>query len=401
MERSGLSSLRAEELMPRHTTAVANLYVHVPFCDGKCDYCGFYSVVADEATRQRYAGLPSRELRALLDDGHIPHDIVPRTLYFGGGTPGMLGADGLRLMAEGLHEVADLKGLEEWTVELNPATTTPLLAQVLAELGVNRVSLGAQCFDDNVLKSLGRRHDAAAVESAVRVLRAAGITNLGVDLIAGLPGLTPHRWKASVEKALALDVRHMSVYALGVEPNTALAIRVAGGEVIPDEEAQLTALAEAERVLLAAGFARYEISNYARPGWECRHNLACWRGEDYVGLGPAASSRVGLQRWTNRSDLISYMTQLAQGAPPPRVEEMLDTTTDATERFVFGLRMSEGVRPAEFIRRYPAAAARGAAWEKALSRLATDGTVEATAEGAWRLTSRGREVADAVLRELV
>jgi oxygen-independent coproporphyrinogen-3 oxidase len=390
---------RTNALFP--LAAIEHLYVHVAFCDGKCDYCGFYSVVADAGVQEAYAPLPGRELRALLAEGTVAQGVAPRTLYFGGGTPGILGSQGLRTLVDGLWQSTDPGRVEEWTVELNPATVTPVLADVLAGLGVNRVSVGAQCFDDDVLRSIGRRHDAAAVERAVHILRAAGFANIGLDLIAGLPGLTPEKWRASIERALAINVVHLSVYALSIEPDTVLARRVAGGEVVPDAEAQLSALSEAERLLTAAGFARYEISNYARPHLECRHNLACWRGADYVGLGPAAASRAGRRRWTNRADFAGYMAAVAAGSPPPSEAETLDATTDATERFVFGLRLAEGVCPETFAAGYPAASARVDEWRDTLARQAAQGVVERTAHGVWRLTARGREVADAVIRELV
>ena len=405
---------------------VVNLYVHVPFCEGKCDYCGFYSVAADAATRAAYALLPGRELAARLAAGMLPYGLALRTLYLGGGTPGVLGAAGLRTLADGLRQAADLRQVAEWTVELNPASTTPGLAEALAALGGNRVSLGAQCFDDQVLRAIGRRHCAADIDAAVRAVHAAGIANVGLDLIAALPGMSPAAWKVSIERALALEVAHLSVYALSLEPGTPLARRVAAGAAMPDAETQLAALAAAEKQLIAAGFARYEISNYARPGRECRHNVACWSGEDYLGLGPAAASRVGRRRWTNRPDVAAYAAGFndrnggpaaprsgmparrsalaTRDAPQKRGKEKietLDAMADVTERFVFGLRLGAGVDPEVFARRWPAAQVRLGEWRDTLAVLAAQGVVESGATGTWRLTARGREVADAVIRELV
>jgi oxygen-independent coproporphyrinogen III oxidase len=378
-----------------------HLYVHVPFCDGKCDYCGFYSIVADAATRRCYAPLPGLELQMLISQQTLPHGAKPETLYFGGGTPTMLGHEGVRVLVDGLRRVADLSAVQEWTVETNPASVTAELADVLITQGVNRVSVGAQCFDDKILRSIGRRHNASDVGQAVRALRAAGLSNIGLDLIAGLPGLTPENWRVSVDQALALDVVHVSVYALSIEPGTKLALRVSGGEETPDPDMQLRALDEAEDRLTSAGFIRYEISNYARPGWECCHNLACWRGADYVGLGPAAASRVGRQRWSNRPDLRAYMAAVETDEMPPREADTLDALTDATERFVFGLRLAEGVAPEAFAERYPAARERLDAWTETLTRLTVQGSVEPADGGGWRLTARGREIADAVIRELI
>ncbi len=378
-------------------SAWQHLYVHVPFCDGKCHYCGFYSGVMDEATRAAYAPLPGREL-ALHLAGSAP---APRTLYFGGGTPGMLGIDGLCALVGGLRASVSLDGVDEWTVELNPRSVTHDLVEGLRWLGVNRISLGVQCFDDAVLRAIGRRQTVADVEQALQMVRAAGFENFGLDLIAGLPGLTPEAWRVSLARACDLGAVHLSVYALSIEPGTELARRVAAGTVtVPDAEAQLESLAVAESVLAAAGLARYEISNYARPGFECLHNLSCWRGEDYLGLGPSASSRAGCRRWTNRADVGAYMQSLSDGLLPPTDTDELSPEADAVERFIFGLRLDEGVRPDAFAAAYPAAAARLAEWHASLTRLEKQGAVTHGMDRAWRLTSRGREVADAVLAEL-
>ena len=383
-------------------SALQHLYVHVPFCDGKCRYCGFYSGVADEETRRLYAPLPGRELRLLAAADAAPPFGTPRTVYFGGGTPALLGEGGLRELAAGLRETVSLQAVEEWTMELNPAGVTRALAATLRELGVNRVSIGVQCFDDTVLRNLGRRNTVQDVSRTVAAVRAAGFVNIGLDLIAGLPGVSTELWRASLEQAVAMDVPHVSIYALNLEPGTPLAQAVeAGAVLLPDAEAQLAALATAEETLGAAGLARYEISNFARPGSECLHNLACWRGEDYIGLGPSASSRAGLRRWTNHADFGGYARQVSDGALPPREEEELELQADAEERLVFGVRLLEGVNPAAFARRHAAAAPRVAEWTATLARLERQGLTARTAAGGWRLTARGREVADAVVSELV
>lgn len=375
-----------------------HIYVHVPFCDGTCAYCAFYSVIGDAAERQRYAPLPGRELRRLLADEPPPN--VPETLYIGGGTPARLGVDGFRELTGGLGAALPMQGIREWTVETSPNGATSAQAAAWRACGVNRLSIGAQCFDDGVLRAIGRRHDAAAVVAAVRTARAEGFDNVGLDLIAGLPGLSAAGWRETLTQALDLPIEHLSVYALGLEPGTELMRRVASGEwVAPDAEAQLAALAEAETQCTRAGLCRYEISNYARPGRECRHNLACWRGDDYLGAGPSAASRVGRRRWTNLANLAAYAQNVALGREPPRQGETLEPASDASERFLFGLRLAEGVNPEVFVQRHPDAAGRLSEWQRALERLARQGAVERTGS-VWRLTARGREVADAVLAEL-
>jgi oxygen-independent coproporphyrinogen-3 oxidase len=379
---------------------VPHLYTHVPFCATKCHYCGFYSVTAEVGTHAAFAPLPGAELASLAAG-----NLRPATIYFGGGTPGLLGPEGLTALADALRPLLVLDQLEEWSVELNPAGVTPQLAAALRRIGVNRVSLGVQSWDDATLLRIGRRHDAATALRALRLLREGGFDRLGIDLIAGLPGVSADRWRETLKRTLDSGVAHVSVYALSVEPATPLSRQVAGGLSLPDDEAQLEALAQAEALLTEAGLERYEISNYALPGHACRHNLACWRGADFLGLGPAAASRVGLWRWTNAPDLGAYMERVARRDPPPRMLERLSADEDAAERFVFGLRLAEGVAPRAFAERHPAAAPRLEAWEHALARLLAPGIVERlpprTGASCWRLTARGREVADAVIRELL
>ena len=378
-----------------------HLYLHVPFCESKCDYCAFYSVTnADAAAQAAYPGLALREWDLL---GAEPGPI--ETLYTGGGTPGLLGMSGVRRLADGLRARGLLADAAEWTVELNPASAGAPLLAALRAAGVNRLSFGAQCFDDAVLRRLGRRHTAAATRQALARARRAGFDNLGIDLIAGLPGVTPSAWRETLRQALDLGCTHLSVYGLGVEPGTLLHAAVQAGLAVPGTDAQMDALAAAEPILAAGGFDRYEISNYARPGMACRHNLAVWRGEDYLGLGPAAASRLGRRRWTNLADLPAYAAAVQAGRVPPRAaEDELDAAADALERFVFGVRLGEGISPAAAARAWPALATRVADWEARFARLASQGIAESVPVGAdprWRLTTRGREVADAVIRELL
>jgi oxygen-independent coproporphyrinogen-3 oxidase len=342
--------------------------------------------------------MPGREWQVVAGGRHA----VPQTLYFGGGTPALLGVDRLQTLVAGVRAHVSLSSVAEWTVELNPASVTPELLRALRAWGVNRLSIGVQALSDEVLRFLGRRHTAQQAREAVAMARAAGFANIGIDLIAAVPGVSPQAWRETLQAAVALDLPHLSVYVLSAEADTPLAAAVAAGTVVlPDEEAQLAALALTEELLGAAGLARYEISNYARPGHECQHNLACWRGEDYLGLGPSAASRDGVRRWTNQSDLAGYLRALEAGLPPPREEDELDPLADAVERFVFGVRLAEGVDPVAFAARHPAAVPRVAEWQATLVRLAGQGVLTRTASGGWRLTPHGREVADAVVAELL
>jgi oxygen-independent coproporphyrinogen-3 oxidase len=378
----------------------AHLYVHVPFCDGKCHYCGFFSVVAAPSVIELYSGLPADEFdrrrTAFPQLGSAPL----RTVYMGGGTPAMLGCDGMKRLAHSLAERLPFDAVEEWTVELNPVSASADFLRALSSLGVNRLSIGVQSFDDDTLARVGRRHTAEEACAAVKRAQDAGFANTGIDLIAGLPGVTPALWAETLERALTLNLTHLSVYALTLEPDTPLAAQAAAGLVLPDDAAQLSALAQAEDLLGRGGFARYEISNYARPGYECRHNLGVWRGNDYLGLGPAAASRIGRARWTNSEDLEEYIASFSRKTDLPGTFETLTEQDDATERALFALRLAEGIDPAADAQRFSELHAQAERWENRLAELARHGITERGGRR-WRLTARGREVCDAVLRELV
>ena len=369
----------------RNTTG---LYVHVPFCDGKCAYCAFYSVHYQPALADRYLDSLERELAAVLP-------LAPETIYIGGGTPSVLSARQIDRLCRLLQTQVATRRLVEWSVEINPGSVDAEKAAVLAAAGVNRVSLGAQSFDDRILKTLGRRHAAADTVKAVTILRAAGIANIGLDLIACVPGCARALWRKTLRQAVALAPKHVSVYALTNEEGTRLnRLLGQGSAALLSDEAQLAMLDLAETELMQAGFGhtgfgRYEISNYARSGFECRHNVACWRGEEYIGLGPAAASHVGLKRWTNRADVSAYLAAIEAGRNPPRDVEELTPALKRQERVIFGLRMAEGV-----------AADIALEYTHALERLRADGLVDLR-DGRWQLTARGRNLADYVAVELI
>ena len=394
------------------TAAPSSLYVHVPWCRSKCRYCAFYSIAEvgegnagdSKRTTARWAdGAAFAEAIAAEVRARAPQAFRPEAVYIGGGTPSILGAGGVSALCRALRGAADLSGVREWTFEANPDSAAPAVLEAMLAGGATRLSLGAQSLDDAALRFLGRPHDATAVRRAVADARAAGFESVGLDLIAGIPSLSPESWRRTLEDALALEPDHVSVYALTVEPGTPLAADVAAGRVrMPPDDAVMDALAEAERVLGAAGLARYEISNYALPGRECLYNLSVWRGEDYLGVGPSASSRLGPERRTNAADAVAWLAagEGTDSAFPCAMVETLPQREDRMERFLTGLRLAEGADPA---RAAPEDAARMA---PVFRRLATQGFVESVpgvsgGERRWRLTRRGREVADGVARELL
>ena len=376
---------------------IKGLYVHIPFCDGKCRYCAFYSVPYNVHQASAWLRAVQDELQqAVREFGPLR----PNTVFFGGGTPTLLPPDQLTALCEMICSLVDLAECVEWTVEANPGTLDARRLGMLKAYGVNRISLGVQSLDDRVLRDLGRRHTVRDALVAVEGIVDAGFSNWSLDLIACVPGVSVDCWARAVDAAVSLGPMHVSVYALTAEEGTKLARDLDAGSIwLQDDDEQLLMLDTARERLEKAGFSQYEISNYARPGQACRHNLSCWRGENYIGLGCAASSRVGLKRWTNHSDLNGYLAGSPAGIP--REVERLSPITDAVERVVFGLRMTAGV-DVEAILSVTGTALepQAAVWRKTLTRLNQEGLLWLN-EGRWCLTSRGRALADYVAVELM
>ena len=353
-----------------------NLYVHFPFCRRKCVYCALRSRAGvSEKVRSCYVSRLAAEIRA-------KHATKWDTVYFGGGTPALCD---LKPLLDALRD--SLAPDAEFTVELHPADVAPALLDMLATGGVNRISLGVQSFDDAMLAQMGRSHTSAeAVEAFESIKRV--FPNSGFDLIVGYPApaeSAPSRtWLPPILELLC--PAHVSVYSLIREPGTLLDKDVRQGKIaLPNDDIALDEVAEAERILAAAGLQRYEISNYARPGMECRHNCAVWRGEDYVGLGDGAHGREGFVRTTGEGNIYS--------------REMLSPLADALERELLALRIRWGFDPDAAIRRHPVLEQCRTAWMRELAFDEAQGLVFRS-DGAYVLTSRGREVCDAVTEGL-
>jgi len=347
-----------------------------------------------------YPELPKLELQLRMSEFPDLMQEKLETVYLGGGTPAMLGVEGIKSLVNSINQVFPLRDIKEWTVEMSPAHMDEEMLATLRESGVNRLSIGVQSFCDQTLQRIGRRHSIQDALDAVRMAKNQGFKNIGVDLIAGLPGVHAAEWSETLEQALALELPHLSVYALSVEEGTPMAHQIGLGKVvIPDDDSVLDTLAATEGVLKGAGYERYEISNYAQPGCACEHNVGIWRGNDFLGLGPASSSRMGSRRWTNNSSLADYMESILQNNLPPREEETLDPADDALERVTFALRLNEGVDPYAVAARFPILGDKADAWERRLEACARQGLVERGGVR-WRLTSRGREVCDAVIRDI-
>lgn len=327
----------------------AALYVHVPFCRAKCRYCDFYSHIASPETMDAYveAVLAERRLREDQLAGPV------RSLYFGGGTPTALGAHRLGRL---LRELTPLTAAgAEISVESNPGTIDEALAAALVEGGVNRVTLGAQSFNDGELALLGRIHRADGIAEAAGILRSAGVANLAIDLIYAIPGQSPASWRESLAAAAGLHPQHVSCYALSFEDGTSLGADLQAGRVEEvDDEPQRDMFDQAVEFLQAAGYEHYELSNFAQPGRRCRHNLVYWWNHSYLGLGPGACSYVHGIRRTNQPGTSVYIKGLISSAPmlPPSWQENLTGKAAMAETLMLSLRLIEGVEIRSFAQRF-------------------------------------------------
>jgi putative oxygen-independent coproporphyrinogen III oxidase len=326
------------------TVALRHIYVHIPFCARICPYCAFYKERADPAQAARFC----EAILAELGRQAVSFVLRPVTIFFGGGTPTALTTAQLDSLLRGFHARLDLSELREWTFEANPGSVSERKARLLRDHGVNRISLGVQSFDDALLQLLGREHSATQAEASFNLLRGSGFENLNIDLMFGLPGQTLTQWEATLRRAIALGPDHISAYCLTYEEDTDFFRRHARGEFRTDAEADADFFRRATELLGAAGFEQYEVSNYARPGFESVHNRAYWSGHDYLGLGPSAVSTVGLRRWQNISDYRAYADRLLTGETASTGDEILTPQMKRSEAVALSLRTNWGV-PAEWI----------------------------------------------------
>lgn len=327
------------------------IYLHIPFCVRKCGYCDFYSVASDAGPLAEFPRLLVREMDLLLekfpDEGGIPAD----TVFFGGGTPTVLGAEALCGILAALRERFWIVPDAEITTEANPGTVTPEDFGWLRKEGFNRVSIGVQSFHPAMLQTLGRIHGVEEVRAANRDARRAGFRSIGFDLIFGIPGQDASDWIEDLDLAITFLPDHLSAYALAPEPGTPIHEAMERGALKTPDEDTLAEMYDTTRLLLSrAGYRHYEISNFARPGAECRHNIKYWRREGYLGLGPSAhgllfpagKSSYGV-RMANPPSLADYRERIEAGVLPWG-EERACTAEDAwKESLIFGLRMPEGV----------------------------------------------------------
>ena len=380
------------------------LYLHIPFCVRKCKYCTFVSFSASEAEKDAYVG-------ALLREAEIRREEISepiRTVYLGGGTPSLLSPEQLRYLIAGIRSLFPFAGEVEFSVEANPGTLTDCFLQTAVSAGVNRLSLGMQAFQPGLLKFLGRIHTFEEVQKSVEAARSAGLCNLNLDLIFGIPGQSIRDWKETLDAALSLSPEHISAYGLIPEEGTPLFRMLEKKEAfLPDPDLEREMYDLAIRKLGDAGLKQYEISNFARDGYECRHNTGYWTLVPYVGLGLSAASMLitghdaeGLSclRKTNPSDPAVYREMIRSGDLSPAQEEKILPNESRFETMMLGLRMNRGVSESAFEELHGMPIQPD--WTKKLENFQKNGLMKHE-KGAWFLTRRGMDIQNSILLEFM
>lgn len=372
------------------------LYIHVPFCRSKCEYCDFYSLGGglnnDAMDLYLQAVLAHIKETSLRVSGYVVD-----TVYFGGGTPSFFGADGLvRILAE-IDRRFQLDTNAEITLEANPDTVTAESMAKLRRAGFNRISIGVQTDEDAKLKALGRPHTYKQAQMAVSYARRAGFQNISVDLMFGLPNQTREQWMATLRHVLDLKPDHISCYGLKVEPGTPL-YEYREGANLPDDDTQADMYFYAVQTLEEMGYGQYEISNFARPGMECRHNLKYWTGEPYLGFGPAAASDFGGKRFTAEANLDRYVTGILEQGTILSECDQIPLRERAGEYLMLRLRTAYGIEENEYVHSFLLPFA---PLEELLAMYETRGLAQKEENGRWRLTARGFMVSNSILVQLL
>ncbi len=363
------------------------VYVHVPFCSTTCEYCAFYQVRPEGDDLARYLREMEREFSL------VETPLRAGTVFWGGGTPGLLPAKHLAELC-GLVRRNLAADPAEWSVELAPGTVTRERLAALRDGGVTRISLGVQSLQPELLAALGRRHTKEQALRAYDLVRAAGFASVNLDLIFAVPGQDAAGWRQDLAAAVALAPDHISTYCLTFEEDTALFVKLSEGKVKLDVEKEAAFYEATWDELGAAGFAQYEISNYARPGHACRHNLNTWAMQEWLGFGPSGASQHAGWRYQNPPDLAAWRADLAAGKRGTMDRTALTPELLAADTLIFGLRCNAGVDLAAAQRRFPTA--NWPAFRALAARLVGDGLAEWGAPEVLRLTRRGRLLADSV-----
>lgn len=364
------------------------IYIHIPFCVRKCAYCDFLSAPAGEETRERYVDMLKEEMKACQE---LSEKYEVSTVFFGGGTPSLLSGDQILELLLELGRYFPLRRETEITVECNPGTLTEEKLSKYREAGVNRLSLGLQSSFDEELRLLGRIHTWEDFRQSFLLARRMGFSNINVDLMSALPGQTRASWEETLGRVLQLSPEHISAYSLIIEEGTPFALQYGEGRPregeLPTEDEERQMYYDTKRLLEAAGYERYEISNYARPGFSCRHNRNCWERKDYKGFGIGAASLLDNVRYKNAEALSPYL----EGRFSYESVEVLSRREQQEETMFLGLRKMEGVRLTEELNRV---------YEKVFLDLEEKGLLERK-EGRAFLTERGIDVSNYAMAEFL
>ena len=372
------------------------LYLHFPFCVRKCLYCDFLSAPSTEEVKKIYAAALIREIRGYRE---AAADCVVTSVFLGGGTPSIMPVMNMREVFRALYDSFRIAEDAEITMEVNPGTVNETNLSLIFDY-VNRVSVGVESASDEELARLGRIHSFADAVRSIGLLRQSGVKNLNVDLMSGIPGQTAASWEKTLKEVTALQPEHISAYSLIVEDGTPFRdMQKAGKLSLPDEETERRMYALTRELLNDAGYRQYEFSNYAKPGYACRHNLRYWKRGEYLGLGLGASSLFGGSRWKNTEHLEKYFEDSADPGKLIREMEQLDKRAEIEEYMFLGLRMTDGISEEEFLSTFgvPVSDVYG----EVIKRHIEDGMLEAAPCGRYRLTPRGIDVSNVVLADFL
>lgn len=370
------------------------IYIHIPFCRSKCDYCDFYSLAGRDDRMDQYQ---KALLSHIKETAPLAQDFPVDTIYIGGGTPSYYGAKRLKELLGVIRKLYKVEKDAEVTVECNPDSVDVKSLKILRKAGVNRLSMGMQSANACELERIHRIHTPQQVNEAATAARKAGFTNLSLDLIYGLPGQTMDSWKDTVEHALSLIPQHLSCYGLKVEEGTPLAARVAQGEVLPDDDQQADLYLWTVGRLERAGYPQYEISNFAKPGFASRHNLRYWLTQPYIGFGPGAHSDFGGRRYSFVRDLDAYIQGVLQGGDIIDESEIIPKRERCGEYLMLRLRTVQGINEQEYRSTY---FMDFAPLQARLEQFRTQGWAEQT-DGRWHFTPKGFLLSNQLIGDLL
>jgi len=369
------------------TQAPLGIYCHVPFCASTCDFCAFYQEKPRRGDLDRYLNAMDDEFALISDNRSVD------TVFWGGGTPGLLSAKDLERLGRSMLGCLD-NAPAEWTVEMAPSTVKADKLAVLRDLGVTRISMGVQSFDEKLLESLGRLHRPNQIYKAWGLVEAAGFPQTNLDLMFAIPNQSMEQWEAAICEAARLGPSHLSTYCLTFEEDTALYVKLSEGELKIDEERELRFYERGWELLAELGYAQYEISNFSKVGAECIHNVNTWRMSEWIGCGPSAASQYRGERYQRPSNLNEWAAGMESRLPLKAELVSLDNRILMADAIIFGLRMNIGIDLTDIALRFPAPKVM-ALLEPLIARFADEGLLIRSGAHA-RLTHKGRLVCDAM-----